>query len=396
MTRPVLVLQVLSGLGMGGAETWLMELLRHWSHTGSVQTDFLLTGGSPDLFDQEAQALGASLHYLPYRRSRLRRFIGAYRRILAEGRYDAIHDHSDYSAGWRFAFGIGVNPAVRIAHIHNPWLHIQANYSINRSRQLAAGCGKALVQSLATHVCGTSSETLSTYGFNPASHSAPQVSVLHCGFDVGRFNKPREGDRSQILAEFDWPPATKLVLIAGRLDRALKLHDPQNHKNTWLALQIVRTALVRDTGIRCIFAGDGPSRGDLIQAVQEWGLSDQIKLPGIRRDVPALMRAADLLLFPSAQEGLGMVAVEAQAAGLPVLTSTAVPREACVLPELYTALPLDASFAAWADQLVGLALQPRISPARCRSALEASPYSITTSAQQLEAIYRSGRKQLRQ
>ena len=222
------------------------------------------------------------------------------------------------------------------------------------------------------------------------------MNVLHCGFDVGRFNKLREADRSRILAEFDWPPATKLVLITGRLDRALKLHDPQNHKNTWLALQIVRTALARDTAIRCIFAGDGPSRGDLSQAVQESVLSDQIKLPGIRRDVPALMRAADLLLFPSAQEGLGMVAVEAQAAGLPVLTSTAVPREACVLPELYTALPLDASLAAWADQLVGLASQPRISLAHCRSALEASPYSITTSAQQLEVIYSSGRKQLRQ
>lgn len=396
MTRPVRVLQVLSGLGMGGAETWLMELLRLWSRTGSVQSDFLLTGGKQELFDQEARGLGAQLHYLPYGRSSLIAFIAAYRKILAEGRYDAIHDHSDYSAGWRFAFGIGVNPAVRIAHIHNPWLHIQANYSITRSRQLAAGCGKALVQSLATHVCGTSSEILSTYGFNAGSHSALRVNVLHCGFNVGRFNRPREGDRSRILVEFDWPSATKLVLIAGRLDRALKLLDPQNHKNTWLALQIVRTALARDTAIRCIFAGDGPSRGDFIQAVQEWGVSDQIRLPGIRRDVPALMRAADVLLFPSAQEGLGMVAVEAQAAGLPVLTSTAVPREACVLPELYTARPLDDSFAAWADQLVGLASQQRISPARCRSALEASPYSISTSAQQLEAIYRSGGKQLRQ
>lgn len=395
MTPPVRVLQVLSGLGMGGAETWLMELLRHWCHTGSVQTDFLLTGGSPDIFDQEAQGLGASLHYLPYRRSRLRSFISAYRRILAVGCYDAIHDHADYASGWRFAFGIGVNPPVRIAHVHNPWLHIQANYSTNPSRQLAARCGKALVQSLASHVCGTSSEILTTYGFRPGRRSAPQVSVLHCGFDVARFNAPHQEDRSRILSEFGWSSATRFVLITGRLDRALALQHPQNHKNTWLALQIVRTALGRDPDIRCVFAGDGPSREDLIQAVQEWELSDQIKLPGIRRDVPALMRAADVLLFPSAQEGLGMVAVEAQAAGLPVLASTAVPREAAVLPELYTALPLNASIQTWADQLLRVAQQPRIAPARCRTALEASPYSITTSAQQLEAIYRSGRKQLR-
>lgn len=388
MTKSLKVLHILGGLGVGGAETWLLELLRHWSKSERVQVDLLLTSGLADILDEEATNLGASLHYLRYGRLHLASFLRDYRDLLSRGQYDAVHDHSDYSAGWRFAMGQGINPPKRVAHVHNPWLHIQANYSTSPARHFAAFFGKSLVEAMATHVCGTSSEILSTYGFKPGSHSAPQVSVLHCGFDVGRFNKPREADRSRILAEFDWPPATKLVLIAGRLDRALKLHDPQNHKNTWLALQIVRTALARDTAIRCIFAGDGPSRGDLIQAVQEWGVSDQIKLPGIRRDVPALMRAADLLLFPSAQEGLGMVAVEAQAAGLPVLASTAVPLEAMVIPELYKALPLEISLATWVDNLIEIIQIRRPSLDECKRKLEASQFSIQYSAERLETIYR--------
>ncbi|MCX6907903.1 MAG: hypothetical protein NTY01_07665 [Verrucomicrobia bacterium] len=55
--QPVKILQVTHALGMGGAETWLMELLRLWSKSGKVQMDFLLTSGNRGIFDDEAAAL---------------------------------------------------------------------------------------------------------------------------------------------------------------------------------------------------------------------------------------------------------------------------------------------------------------------------------------------------
>jgi glycosyltransferase EpsF len=390
MTRPVRVLQVLGGLGMGGAETWLMAVLRRWARDGSGQMDFLLTGGERAVFDDEAAGLGAGLHYLRYGRAHLASFVGRYRRLLAQGRYDAIHDHSDYAAGWRFLLGGSVLPQVRVAHVHNPWLHIQANYAISPGRRMAAAGGKALVGALASHVCGTSGEILRQYGFEPGLDARPKVEVLHCGFDVGRFNASREPDRARVLAEFGWPADTKLVLFAGRIDRALEFVHPQNHKNSWLALNIAREAAARDPAVRLIMAGNGPSRDALIKAVAGWDLSDQLRLPGIRSDIPVLMRAADILLFPSAQEGLGMVAVEAQAAGLPVLASETVPREAVVIPELYNSLPLDAPLQTWADRLVAIMDLRRPDPAVSRAALEASDFSIANSASKLEAIYRSG------
>ena len=66
--RPVRVLEITDTLGMGGAETWLMELLRLWSNTGAVQMDFLLTSGNRGIFDDEACRLGARLHYVRYGR----------------------------------------------------------------------------------------------------------------------------------------------------------------------------------------------------------------------------------------------------------------------------------------------------------------------------------------
>ena len=76
--------------------------------------------------------------------------------------------------------------------------------------------------------------------------------------------------------------------------------------------------------------------------VQGKGLNNYVKFLGVRKDVSELMNAADILLLPSKNEGLGMVAIEAQSCGLKVLASDNVPR-ATNLTELIEYLPLDSS-----------------------------------------------------
>lgn len=388
MTRPPFrVLQVVHALGMGGAETWLMELLRFWSASEGRRVDFLLTGGAPSVFDDEARALGAELHYVPYTKRTLPRFIERYRMLLRSGRYDAVHDHADYVSGWHLVMGLGALPPVRIAHVHNPRLHLDANYAVNPVRRLTSLTGKALVARVATHVCGTSDEILRLYGFTPGSRARPAVSVVHCGIDAAKFNGPRDPDRRSVLREFGWPAGTRLALFAGRLDRALAFDEPANHKNSWFAVNVAREAIAKDSSLRLLVAGDGPSRPALQAHIDAWGLHDSVRLIGIRRDIPRLMRAANVLFFPSRQEGLGMVSVEAQAAGLPVLASTAVPSESVVLPELCHALPLSAPIETWAEALLDTAKLPDADSERCREAIEQSAFSIRHSATTLEGIY---------
>ena len=86
-----------------------------------------------------------------------------------------------------------------------------------------------------------------------------------------------------------------------------------------------------------------------------------------------------------------MVAVEAQAAGLPVLASTAVPREAVVIPELYEARGLDEPIDGWAQALLTSMTQPRMSLERTQQTVGASHFSIGASARRLAAIYGGAR-----
>ena len=84
-----------------------------------------------------------------------------------------------------------------------------------------------------------------------------------------------------------------------------------------------------------------------------------------------------------------MVVVEAQAAGLPVLASTSVPRECVVVPELVVFQKLEAGAAQWAADLLQLAAQPK-SIAEANQRVATSHFAIKHSAGALLKLYSNG------
>jgi glycosyltransferase involved in cell wall biosynthesis len=181
------------------------------------------------------------------------------------------------------------------------------------------------------------------------------------------------------------------VLFAGRFDVSPDLGHPRNHKNSGFAVQVAIDAARHDKRIGFVFAGPFSEATPLLRArVVEAGLGERIVFAGVRRDIGRLMAGADALFFPSRAEGLGMVAVEAQAAGVPVLASTGVPRECVVVPELVRFLDLDAGPAAWRDELLELVRAPRSDPLEANRRVAASAFAITHSARRLAELYRSG------
>jgi glycosyltransferase involved in cell wall biosynthesis len=380
------ILQVFSVLGMGGAETWLMSLLRYLNKIKRdlhyrVQIDICLTGGCKGVFDDEAASLGAKLFYINYRRSKLPNFIIEFRSLLAQGRYHAIHDHQDYTAGLHFLFGIGHLPPVRIAHIHNPLIHLKSYYT-SYVRMITAQVGKRLLAKTATHITGTSRQIISEYGFDENIFNRVNRRAIYCGFDVTKFLGDYDRVHEEICNEFFWEKTSKIILFVGRLNSNL------NQKNPGFALEVAKACIGIDPEVRLLLVGDGMDvKVELEYKVIHWGLQDSIRLIGSRSDVSRLMSGSDLFLFPSVGEGLGMVAVEAQAAGLRVLASDAVPSECEAVPGMVVFKPLDVGPSAWADEalrLLGL-LRPDLSA--CNAMVRQGPFSIENSAASLLDIY---------
>lgn len=384
------VLQVIGTLGMGGAETWLMEVLRLWAATGAARMDFLATSGQPGLFDDEARALGATIHYLRYGRRDLPRFVGGFRQILRRGRYEAIHDHQDYASGWHFLCGAGVLPPVRVTHVHNPAYQIRNNYGVTVTRRLTARAGRALVARFATHVTGTSRQLIGEYGLDAPAFAHIPKAALYCGFEPTRFAGDRQAARAALLGEFCWPDDALVILYVGRIDQSPDPAHPRTHKNAGFAVDVAIAAGRREARVRMLLAGRPSPAVPLLQhRIAEAGLGGRILFAGVRRDIERLMTAADALLFPSRGEGLGMVAVEAQSAGLPVLASSAVPREAAVVPGLMRFLELEEGAERWAEVLLPALVQPR-DVVQSNRRVAASRFAIAQSAGSLLRLYGSG------
>lgn len=392
MAKTLKVLQVISNFGVGGAEVWLVALLRYFKEHADdlgvqVRTDVFLTNGVRDRLDDEAESLGARLIYARYSRKTLPSFIAKWRQTLVAGHYAAIHDHQEFTAGWHFLFGRGHLPPVRIAHLHNPMTH-QASYGASFLRQKTIGLGNRLIARNATHLLSTSRRLITEQGFDDlaVARNLPKLAV-HCGFDPNRFQGDRSAARRELQEEFSLSANDRVMLFVGRLDS--HEDDRLNQKNPAFCLEVARACALRDPSFVCLVAGGGEAMRRKLQArVEGWRLAAQIRLLGARSDVPRLMLGADLLLFPSLSEGLGMVAVEAQAAGLPVLASDAVPRECGVVEGMVEFLPLSAGPDRWAEVVLSKLAAPKVDHAIANRRVAASPFSIANSAKKLVEIYR--------
>lgn len=393
MSRPTKVLQVFDSLGMGGAEVWLIELIRYWSsREGSPHCDILCTSGGTAIFDEEAKRLGAQIFYVPFGRRHYSQFRKSFVEILQQHNYDAIHDHQDYAAGWHLFAARKHLPKTRAVHVHNPFYQLQLTRGKDWVGKIQLAISRRLVARYATDILGTSSDVLTQYGYREPLFGRVNVQTLHCGFQVDRFVGDRDQARQQLLTEFNAHASTRIVLFAGRIDQSSDSNHPHTHKNAPLAIKIAIESLKSDDNLLFLFAGKaGGASPDLERWVREANCQQQIRFLGVRSDIGTLMQGADLLLFPSRSEGLGMVAVEAQAAGIPVLTSTGVPRECSVVPNLVRFIDCAAPLSVWVSALQELLAMERLDPQRCRALVSASAYSIPNSAASLQAIYEKRR-----
>ena len=100
-----------------------------------------------------------------------------------------------------------------------------------------------------------------------------------------------------------------------------------------------------------LIGGDGGMLDVSKKLVKDLTLEDKVIFTGIQDNVDEYMQGMDIFVFPSRWEGLGIVLIEAQAAGLPCFTSDKVPDEAKVTENLFF-LSLEESPKYWAEIIV--------------------------------------------
>ncbi len=141
-----------------------------------------------------------------------------------------------------------------------------------------------------------------------------RIEIIPNGIDLSRFREAARLTRAEARAAFGWPAEVPIVGSAARFRR---------EKGLEALFEAARRLAPRFPGLLCVMAGDGDDREGLLERAAAEGLEDRVLFPGFVEDIPRFMRALDLLVIPSLQEGLSYSAMEAMAASTPVVASRA-------------------------------------------------------------------------
>jgi glycosyltransferase involved in cell wall biosynthesis len=367
------VLHVVGGMERGGIQSWLMHLLRAIDRQHYAM-DFLVEVNEPCAYDREILQLGSSLLYCPGTHNPWR-YAHKFAQVLStQEPYDIIHSHVYSFTGFVLRLAARQGVPLRIAHVHTDRRIVEVESGLVRQYQLRlmkAWIEKYAVVKLAAS--GDAAEDL----FGPGWRQDSAVRIVHCGLDLAPFKAVP--DRPRLRAQLRLPTD---ALVMGHVGRFTA------EKNHAFLIEVAAEAIKLDHRVRLLLVGDGPLRGKIERRAAELGIGERVIFAGERDDVPAIMAAAmDVLVFPSLHEGLGLVVIEAQAAGLPCLIAERVPREADVVPTLISRLPVEEAPTLWAKRIMEISAAPRVRRDEALAAVVGSTFNISRSLQEITRIY---------
>lgn len=338
MSRPIRILHVVGAMNRGGTETWLMNVLRHIDRE-RFQMDFLVHTEGRAAYDDEIEALGSRIRFcgpLCNKHRYARRFLEI---VQEHGRYDVVHSHVHHATGFVLALAKYAGIRIRIAHSHTDTVELDAKAAL--TRRVYVWSSEAIIRASATHKLAASERAAEClFGTHWAKDKC--ASVLHCGIDFTPFEE--KVDAADIRAELGLGSAD---LVIGHVGRFVTV---KNHR---FLLDVHREVLRLNAQAHLLLIGKGPLEAHIREMARQLGTAERVLFAGERNDVARLMLGAmDVFVFPSLYEGLGLAAVEAQAAGLPTIVSSNIPPEADIGCGLVERLPLTIPAEMWARPLL--------------------------------------------
>ncbi|MFF2483241.1 glycosyltransferase family 1 protein [Paenibacillus sp. NPDC058071] len=383
------VLHIVGKMHPGGIETLLMNIYRHIDRE-RYEFHFAVQSPEPAFYDDEIRSLGGTIIVQPPPKNGLSAFR---KQLLANmnehGPYAAVHSHVFGFSGYVLGLAKKLGVPVRIGHSHN------TNDSRGGSvlRVLYRGYMRSLLRKNATHLLGCSRAACESL-FGSACWADNRVSVFPNAISPEPYAK-LPLDRSELRRQLGFGAEDEGPLI-GHIGR---FSEQKNHA---LLLDTFAVYAAKEPNSTLLLVGEGPLRPSMERRAEQLGITRQVRFLGLRKDIPELLGALDGFVLPSLYEGLGIVLIEAQAAGVPCLISEEVPREADLGLGMIQRLPVSESPQRWGEELEALILRAKRSrsgedgsslplpqpdwPAR-EAAIAEQGYDIRVSATRLEQLY---------
>lgn len=360
------VLHVIGAMDRAGAETFIMNIYRAIDRN-KVQFDFLVHSDRECDYDKEIEQLGGRIFRVPrYNVLNKRSYADAVRRVLREHPEIAImHSHIGSSAPVHLEiareeglFAIAhSHRQTRVRSIYDLAFYALSNPVRGRADWYMACSEQAGLDRFGEKLVQGTTYSLIANGIDPEMYRRDNASIISAKQALGVEGRPVFGHVGRFVHEKNHP---FLISTFQKILRDLP--------NAILLL-----------------VGRGELEEKTIELVESKGLGESVRFLGLRDDIPDVLRAIDVFLFPSHREGLPVAFVEAQTIGLECIVSTGLPEKA-VFSERAKRMPLD-STEEWAKEATAAYERATQHEDDCIEKTRAAGFDIKSTADRLQRFY---------
>ena len=371
--KPIRVLHYIKHLESGGGETFLYNIYKNIDRD-KVQFDFLVNESNEEKLDKKIEALGGKKIVLIKKEPKfipLKILMAgkALKELLKKEDYGILHIHCSNGQGLLYAnIARKAGVPVRITHIHNTT--VEGKFVLLK-RLFHFACKRLYMNAPTDYIACSKMAAEWLYSDNIVKNG--KYILLKNGIESEKYafsSEIRKKQRS-ILGWND----KKIILHIGRMEE---------QKNQIFLLNIFSEVCKLSCEYRLIMIGQGSLESIIKKRAEELCILEHILFIKYTTEVGKYLFASDVFLLPSLSEGLGIVAIEAQASGLPTIVSDRIPQEAFI-SDIITSVPLTEDAKTWAKKIIDMEVpKERVLGL---NAVRNAGYDIRESASFLEQFY---------
>lgn len=329
MKKPIRIAQIIDVMDNGGIESVVMNYYRNIDRS-KYQFDFITSIDSSLPQKEEIESLGGKIYLTP-RYTSLFKYNKALKKIFKENDYSIVHCHMGALSLFplRIAKKCGIKS--RICHAHS------TSSKKEWKRNLIKKILRLFVKIYPTDyfACG---EYAGRWLYGNKTFNKGNVHVMPNAIDCELF-KYNEKIRKEVRKELK----IEDKFVIGNIGRFV------SQKNHTFLIDIFNEISKKIDNAILVLIGEGPLEKQIKDKVKEYNLEEKVLFLGVRKDCYRMYQAMDLFVLPSLYEGLPVVGVEAQCAGLPCIFSDTTTQE-ILITKSSVMVPLELS--KWVFEII--------------------------------------------
>lgn len=354
------ICHVINGFENGGAEAVIYNYMTHMD-CNSFEFHFIAHEIRVKECVERFKSLGCKIHEISSKKNPIKHVCEMYK-VLKDEKFDIIHIATTEWAFIAASLGMLTGCKVRISHSH------MAEYPETKFGKIVFGIKVKLGRFFANEywACG---EDAGFVLFGKKAFDEGKVTVFNNAIDIKKYAYSPE-KRSKLRNKLGIQKDTLVIGHVGRFT---------GQKNHSFLIDVFNELINMRSDSKLLLIGDGPLRDEIEEKVCRLGLNDKVIFMGVRDDAYDYYQAMDNLVMPSIMEGLPLVGVEAQVAGLRVVFSSVVTKKVDIAEQCYF-LDLDQSSTVWAKTIDEISMYER-------KTFYCEDYDINIQAKKMEQAY---------